>query len=206
MRAGAISLLSDFLLSPCITMAENLDYGLIRGRRGHFWRSSYSHRILHLSLPACSLFTILPCIHSSHILLGFGFSVAVAHRICYLSRESTGAAVSAAGRRAGGRCFLPPCCGPALPPSLGLLSTVGQCPKEFPCSSPARPTDRLRGRDRPCHPFTRSAISGEMHDPLLDDCFSVCLFRGVAIASASGEHASARRRRQFLFETKNSQP
>ena len=155
--------------------------------------------------PACVFTVHHPALYS-HILMGFGFSVAVAHRICYLSRESTGAAVSAAGRRAGGRCFLPPCCGPALPPSLGLLSTVGQCPKEFPCSSPARPTDRLRGRDRPCHPFTRSAISGEMHDPLLDDCFSVCLFRGVAIASASGEHASARRRRQFLFETKNSQP
>ena len=117
----------------------------------------------------------------------WGSGVASPH-VCYLIQESTGVAwLGKLGRGGGTRCrsLSSPVVSSSLPHSGRLLSTVGQCPKEFLCSS-AQPATQRTSSVSPTRPAR--AREGEMHDPLLDDCFSFSRgapFRDAAIASAA---------------------
>ena len=120
----------------------------------------------------------------------WGSGVASPH-VCYLIQESTGVAWLGKLGRSGGTRFrslsypVVSSFPPSLPPPGRLLSTVGQCPKEFLCS-PAQPATQRTSSVSPTRPAR--AREGEMHDPLLDDCFSFSRgapFRVAVIASAA---------------------
>ena len=104
------------------------------------------------------------------------------------------------GRRVGDRCFL---LSLSVRPSVSVHLSLGSllacfrqldnAQKNSPVSSAARPADR------PGHP---GDLEGEVHDPLLDNCFSSSLShseiqRAAPLAVNVGSSP---------FETKNSQP
>ena len=122
---------------PALQWAENLDYGLIRGRRGHFWRSSYSHRILHLSLPACSLFTILPCIHTYF----WALALVSPSRTAFVTSAANQPARRCRRQVAGQEAVVS-----SLPAAAPLCLRLSGCFRQLDNAQKSSPVPRLPGR------------------------------------------------------------
>ena len=147
---------------------------------------------LPLPVSACPTFCPVSCMHT-YFRLQFSAAAAAPRLLPHpriIRRRQVARVAVWRGRRVGDRCFL-------LPRSLGSLLAcfrqLDNAQKNSPVSSAARPADR------PGHP---GDLEGEVHDPLLDNCFSSSLShseiqRAAPLAVNVGSSP---------FETKNSQP